>query len=91
MNTFSKTEIGQLQDLVQTDIDTADSDVALFRHQLDNEAALAELTRPAQVTISRHAVDLLGAEIEHRTARGIFPSKEGLIAEALRIAYGDRA
>lgn len=87
LNALSKLEVNQLKDLIAADIGASDSDVAAFREQLDSEAALAETTRPTQVTISRQAVNTIATEIDRRVSRGIFVSKEGLVAEALAKAF----
>ena len=58
----------------------------------EQEAALARTTKPMQVRIPRRAASVLAAEVERRIARGVYPSAESLIGEAVTKAFaGGRA
>ncbi len=53
----------------------------------EQEAALARTTKPMQVRIPRRAASVLAAEVERRIARGVYPSAESLIGEAVTKAF----
>ena len=65
----------------------ADIDAEALRAQVAEESALAQTTRAMQITIPRKASALLGAEAERRIARGVYPSAESLVGEAVNKAF----
>ena len=62
-------------------------DVDALRQQVAQEAVLAQTTKPMQVRIPRQAAVVLAAEVERRIARGVYPSPEALVGEAVAKAF----
>jgi hypothetical protein len=78
----------ELQHLILQSADAADRDVAALQAQVAAESSLAETTKAAVVIIPRRAAAALAAEAEKRIQRGVFPSTESLVGEAIVRAYG---
>ena len=73
--------------MMAAEIQAVDVDAEALRQQVDQEAILAQTTRPMQVKIPRRAAIALAAEVERRISRGNFPSAEALTAEAIERAF----
>jgi len=84
---LTPTELHELQGLIANEVEAADVDVAALSAQVDQEAMLAKTTRPMQVKIPRRAAAVLTAEVERRIARGVYPSAESLVGEAVAKAF----
>ena len=77
----------ELQTMMAVEVAAADVDVESLRAQVEQEAALAQTTKAMQVRIPRRAAAVLAAEVERRIARGVYPSAESLVGEAVAKAF----
>jgi hypothetical protein len=84
---LSPNELQDLQLLLAGEVQAADADAEALRQQVAEESALAQTTRAMQITIPRRASAILGAEAERRIARGVYPSAESLVGEAVAKAF----
>ena len=87
LSALSPVELQELQTMMAVEVAAVDVDVESLRAQVEQEAALARTTKPMQVHIPRRAAAVLAAEAERRIARGVYPSAEGLIGEAVAKAF----
>jgi hypothetical protein len=85
--TLSHGELAELQSLMASEVAAAGADAEALRAQIEKEAALAKTQRPMQITIPRRASAILGAEAERRITRGVYPSAESLVGEAISRAF----
>ena len=65
----------------------ADADAENMRVQIAREADLAKTTKPVMVRLPRRAATVLAAEVERRIGRGVYPSAESLVGEAVNKAF----
>jgi hypothetical protein len=92
LHALSPDEIVELQSLLAGEVAAADADAEAVRVQAEQEAALAKAIKPVVVRIPRRASTILAAEVERRIARGVYPSAESLVGEAVTKAFaGGRA
>jgi hypothetical protein len=77
---LNASELVELQGLMASEIQMADDDAAALARQVQEEAQLAETTKPLQVRISRRAAAALAAEAERRLERGVFRASKPLRA-----------
>ena len=84
---LNASELQELQQLMQADIESVDADTAELQAQVAEEAKLAKSQRSMQVTIPRKVSAVLGAEAERRVQRGVYPSAEALVGEAILRSY----
>lgn len=68
--------------------DATDLDVAVLRAKVEEEEELSRTTNAAAVIIPRRALAALAMEAEKRVQRGVFPSTEALVGEAIVRAFG---
>jgi len=87
LHSLNPLEIEQLRQLMESGIATADDDAETLRRQISEEAELAKTTKSAQICMSRKATAILAVEARRRIAKGIFPSSESMVAEAIEAAY----
>jgi hypothetical protein len=85
---LSHGELVELQQAMVQAADAADRDVAELQAKVSEELELSNTTKAASVVISRVASAALAAEAERRVRRGVFPSTESLISEAVQRAFG---
>jgi len=68
------------------DLRAADTDVAVFRQQIEKEASAA-MSKGMNVQLTRRSSEIIATIVEERISRGNYPSAEALVAEAVERAF----
>jgi hypothetical protein len=86
--TLNANELQELRGLMAGEVQAIDQDAAALRAKIAEEERLSKSTKAMQVQISRSASTILASEVERRISRGIYPSAEALINEAVAAHFG---
>jgi hypothetical protein len=87
--TLSASDLSELRNLMQSEIQMADQETEDMRAEIEAEAALAaHNTRAMQIQISRRISTIIAREVERRVARGLYPSAQALVSEAIVAQFG---